>query len=140
MRTRRVAVILAVSWLWPWLADGRDDGGPQYKAPPEIVAALPKICWWLYMDNVPNTPEYNIKDCGAYSNHYCPGIVHMKQAELEKTTEARMERLRRAKEDMEYTLHFTENIPECSVRLPAKVNLERIKFQMDTLKWSVRKR
>jgi len=140
MKKRSVAVILAVSWLWPWVAYGRDDGGPQYKAPPEIVAALPKICWWLYMDKVPNTPEYNIKDCGAYSNHYCPGIVHMKHAEREKTTGARLERLRRAKEDMEYTLHFTENIPECSVRLPAKANLERIKFQMDTLKWSAQKR
>lgn len=140
MKKNSVAVILAVSWLWPWAAYGRDDGGPQYKAPPEIVATLPKICWWFYMDNVPNTPEYNIKDCGAYSNHYCPGIVNMKQAEREKTTAAKWAQFQAAKDHMEYTLKFTEQFPECSVRMQAKMNLERIKFQMDMLKSSVRNR
>ena len=140
MKSRRLALIMVVSWLWPWAVFGRDDGGPRYEAPPEIVATLPKICWWLYMDNVPNTPEFNILDCGAYSNHYCPGLVDMKRAEAEKATTVKLERLRHAKQGMEYTLHFTENIPECSVRLQAKMNLERIKFQMDMLKLNVRKR
>jgi len=92
------------------------------------------------MDNVPNTSEFNIKDCGAYSNHYCPGIVHMMQAERAKSTAARLDRLRMAKVDMEYTLHWTENIPECSIRQSAKMNLERIKFQVDMIKWNVQKR
>ena len=132
--------IIGISVIWATCLHARDDGGPQYKAPPEIVAALPKICWWLYMDNVPNTAEFNIKDCGAYSNHYCPGLVHLKRAERESTTSARLNRLRRAKQDMEYTLHFTEKYPECSVRPAAKMNLERIKFQLDMLKWTAQKR
>ena len=140
MNMRFLILLATVSWVWPWLALGRDDGGPQYKAPPEIVATLPKICWWLYMDNVPNTSEFNILDCGAYSNHYCPGLVHLKQAEQEKSLGAKLERLRRAKQDMEYTLHFTENYPECTIRQPAKANLERIKFQMDMLQWNAKKR
>jgi len=140
MKSRCLALVVAVSCVWPWAVFARDDGGPQYKAPPEIVAALPKICWWLYMDNVPNTSEFNILDCGANSNHYCPGLVHMKLAEREKTPGAQLGRLRHAKQDMEYTLNGTEKYPECSVRLPAKMNLERIKFQMDMLKWNTKKR
>ena len=132
--------IIAISLAWATYLYARDDGGPQYKAPPEIVATLPKFCWWLYMDNVPNTNEFNILDCGTNSNHYCPGLVHLKQAELEKTTNGRLGRLRRAKEDMEYTLRGTESFPQCSVRQQAKMNLERIKFQMDTLKWNAKKR
>lgn len=140
MKKTRLFTFLIFTILCPALIYARDDGGPQYKAPPEIVAALPKICWWLYMDNVPNTPEFNIKDCGAYSNHYCPGIVNMKQAEREKTTAEKWAQLQAAKNHMEYTLKFTEHFPECSVRMPAKMNLERIKFQMDMVKLNARKR
>ena len=140
MKTPRSLFLVAMLLLSPDASTARDDGGPKYKAPPEIVASLPKICWWLYMDQVPNTSEFNILDCGAYSNHYCPGLVQMKQAEVEKTSGGRWERLRRAKEDMEYTLHFTENYPECSVRQPARMNLERIKFEMEMIKLNGRKR
>ena len=141
MISMRLTIMLVVALIWVGPVWGRDDGGPKYEAPPEIVATLPKICWWFYMDNIPNTPEYNIRlTCGISSNHYCPGLVHMKRVEQEKTTDARLYRLRRAKEDMEYTLRYTEKIPECSVRQSAKMTLERIKFQMDMLKWNVRTR
>ena len=140
MKNRPFALVFAVSLLWPLSIYARDDGGKKYGAPPDIVAALPRICWWLYMDNVSNTPEYNIKDCGGYINHYCPGLVNMKLAEREKTVAAKLGQLQAAKQNMEYTLRGTETIPECSVRLPAKMNLERIKFQMDTLKWSAKRR
>jgi hypothetical protein len=140
MNSRRFALILAVFLLWPWSIYGRDDGGPQYKAPPEIVAALPKFCWWFYLDKVPNTPEYNIKDCGANSNHYCPGLVAMAQAERQTDRKLRLERLKRAKSEMEYTLRGTIDHPECSVRPPAKMHLERLKFQIEMLQLQMRKR
>jgi len=140
MTSRRLASALAVILLWTVSVSARDDGGQKYEAPPEIVASLPRICWYLYMDNVPNTPEFSILDCGAYVNHYCPGLVFMKLADREKTVAKRFEALRRAKSSMEYTLHWTENIPECSIRLPAKMNLERIKFQMEMLQLQNQKR
>jgi len=140
MKNCRLLLALAAIMVWTASVSARDDGGPKYKAPPEIVPTLPKICWWLYMDNVPNTSEFNIKDCGNFYNHYCPGLVRMKLAEREKTIAARMQHLTQAKREFEYTLHFTEQFPECSVRTPAKMNLERIKFQMDMVKWNVRKR
>src|SRR5262245_50972635 len=126
MKYCRWIVVVGLALLWSWAALARDDGGPKYNAPPDIVAVLPKICWWLYMDNVPNTSEFNVLDCGAYSNHYCPGLVNMKLADREKAAAAKLAQLASAKQSMEYTLHFTENYPECSIRLPAKMNLERI--------------
>ena len=140
MNSLRLGVAFVVTLLWAVSLSARDDGGPKYKAPPEIVATLPKICWWLYMDNVPNTPEYNTLDCGVNYNHYCPGLVELKQAERERTTEARLGRLRHAKDSMEYTLRNTEAFPECSLRQPAKMNLERVKFQIDMLKLKAPKR
>lgn len=136
-----LTITLVVGFIWVGSGWGRDDGGPKYETSPEILATLPRICWWFYMDNIPNTPEYNIRlTCGISSNHYCPGLIHMKKVEQEKTIGARLDRLRRAKEDMEYTLHFTERYPECPVRQPAKMHLERIKLQMDVLKLNVKKR
>ncbi len=140
MKNVQLTMILVLVLLRPALTNARDDGGPQYKAPPEIVVALPKICWWFYMDNVPNTPEYNIKDCGAHSNHYCPGLVAMAQAERQTDRKLRLERLTRAKSEMEYTLRGTIDHPECSVRPPAKMHLERLKFQIEMLQFQMRKR
>ena len=139
----RLTIMLVVVLIWVGPVWGRDDGGKKYNAPADIVVTLPKICWWFYMDNVPNTPEYNIRvTCGINSNHYCPGLVHMKQAEREKTTGARLERLRRAKEDMEYTLRLVRSNanPECTVLPTAKMNLDFINLRLELLNEKTQKR
>jgi hypothetical protein len=94
------------------------------------------------MDNVPNTPEFNPQgeDCGAYTNHYCPALVKIKQAEREKYVPVALTLLSQAKEDLEYTLYWTENLPQCPLRLPAQMNLQRVKFQIDMLKLKAQKR
>jgi hypothetical protein len=140
MKSHCLAVVIAGLLAWTAPVYARDDGGQKYSAPPDIVAGLPRICWYLYMDNVPNTPEFSILDCGAFSNHYCPGLVAMAQADRARDNNKRLELLRLAKSEMEYTLHWTENIPECSVRLRAQMNLKRIEFQIDMLKFKVQKR
>ena len=140
MANVRLVIFVVLSLLRSVTVFARDDGGEKYKAPPEIIATLPKICWWRYMDNVPNTPEFNILDCGAFSNHYCPGLVNMKQAEKEKVTWRILEQLNQAKANMEYTLHWTKDYPECSVRTPAAMNLQRINFQIDMLKLKAQRR
>lgn len=97
----RLTVILVVALVWIGPVWGRDDGGPKYNAPAEIVATLPKICWWFYVDNIPSTAEYNIRvTCGTYSNHYCPGLVAIKLAEKAKTKQQRSEALITAKNEM----------------------------------------
>ncbi len=142
MKSGRLVVIVALLLMLPWSAYPRDDGGPKYVAPPEIIAGLPRICWWLYMDNVPNTPEFNpqLEDCGGFTNHFCPGLVKMKQAETEKNLSWALALLRMAKEDMEYTINNTNDFPQCPVRTPARQSLQKISFQMDMIQWKARKR
>ena len=143
MKKLRPTMIFAVALIWIGSAWGRDDGGKKYIAPPEIVATLPKMCWWFYMDNVPDTPEYNIRtNCGVYSNHYCPGVVAMKLAEKAKTKQKRSEALMSAKNEMEYTIRFLANHPnpECTVVPIAKMHLDNIIMQLQLLKGTTWKR
>jgi hypothetical protein len=135
MKTGASILLLAAVFLSSRLVYARDDGGEKYKAPPEIIATLPKICWWRYMDNIPNTAEYNIHDCGGYTNHYCPGLVNMKLAEREHNVNRAMIQWRSAKGNMEYTLHWTKEYPECSIRQSAKSNLQRINLEIEMLKY-----
>jgi len=109
--------------------------GAGYEAPPEIVATLPRFCWRQYLKNAPEGPEFEIRDCGSYANHYCIGLVDLALADRAKTPATRLQKLREAKESMEYTLHWTEDVPECFLRPLARANLQRIDFQLDMMKW-----
>ena len=112
----------------------------KYKAPPDIIPTLPKFCWAQYMDNLPDDPEYSITGCGASANHYCPGLVQLKQVEKELNSSRRLGLLSGAKGNMEYTLQHTTNYPDCVLRPQAQLNLERIKFQIELLRWKIPKR
>ncbi len=134
MKSRRLAVALAVTILWTGSVSARDDGGEKYQAPPEIVATLPQFCWWWYLDNVPLDPQFEA--CNGYYNHYCPGLVLMKKAETEKNPSSAYYLLKEAADNMAYTLKWTA--PECFLRPRAQINIERIKFQMEMLKYKKR--
>jgi hypothetical protein len=134
MKSRRLAAAVVVTLLWTVSVSARDDGGEKYKAPPEIVATLPQFCWWWYLDNVPLDPQFEA--CGGYINHYCPGLVLIKQAEKEKNPQSAYWLLKEAAGNMEYTLKFTA--PACFLRLRAEITLKRIQFQMDMLKYKIR--
>jgi hypothetical protein len=138
MNSRRLAAALAVTLLWTVSVYARDDGGEKYNAPPDIAATLPKYCWWLYMDNIPNTEEFNIHYCGASWNHYCPGLVKIKEAEREKDLSKRYRFWEIAKGEMQYTITHTP--PDCWLQPRAKLNLSRIQMEMDTLKIQLRRR
>ncbi len=135
MKCRRLAAALAVTLLWTGSVSARDDGGEKYKAPPEIIATLPQFCWWYYLDNVPLDPRFEA--CGSYSNHYCPGLVLMQQADKEKNPRSAYYLLKEAADAMVYTLKpWTP--PECFLRPLAQINLSRIQFQIDMLKYKKR--
>ncbi len=112
--------------------------GAKYKAPPDIVATLPQFCWAQYLDGAEDNPDFQIRGCGAHGNHYCPGLVRMTMAINEKTPGKRLEHLRRAKQEMEYTLRNTTNHPDCALRAPAQLYLERINLELEILKIRLR--
>ena len=134
MNSRKLSLTLAAILLWTVSVSARDDGGPKYKASPDIVATLPQFCWWWYVDNTPLDPRF--QSCGGFYNHYCPGLVLMKEAEKEKHPGAAYNILKQAVDNMNYTLKWTA--PECFLRSRAPMDIERIKFQMDLLKWKAR--
>jgi len=138
MKNRHLALALAAMLLSTASVSARDDGGKKYSGPPDIVQALPKYCWWLYMDNIPNTDEYNIFYCGASTNHYCPGLVKMKEAERESNLARRFRLWEIAKGEMQYTISHTPQ--DCWLQPGAKLNLARIQMEMDTLKIQLRRR
>jgi hypothetical protein len=134
MNSRRLAAALAVTLLSTVLVLARDDAWGKYKAPPDIVATLPQFCWGQYLDNVPLDPQF--EECGGFWNHFCPGMVLMKQAEKEKNPQSAYWLLQQAAGDMNYTLELTS--PQCFLRPRALINIQRIKFQMDMLKYKKR--
>jgi hypothetical protein len=106
------------------------------QAPPEIVATLPRFCWAQYIPTAKDNPEYMIPDseCGAFSNHFCPGLVHMAFAEKAKELRKKEVEFNMARADMEYTLNFSEEFPECRLRPIAQRNLIRIRSELELIK------
>lgn len=107
------------------------------KAPPEIVAGLPKYCWSQYLDTVPqDDDEYRITGCGGYANHYCPGLVAMASARKTSNLRERNGHLQRAKSEMEYTIRNTSE--DCWLQSRAKLYLQSVNMELETLKLQMR--
>ena len=62
-------------------------------------------------------PQYSIpKVCGAYVNHFCPGLVGLMQAsETNRSKAERREILRIASENFQYTLRYKDIQPPCPI-------------------------
>lgn len=106
----------------------------KYQAPPSIIPTLPKYCWAQYVDGLENNPAYQINGCGAYSNHFCPGLVQIAQARTARERWKRKELLEQAKINMEYTLNWTNDIPTCFLRPQAQGQLRIIDLKLRLLK------
>jgi hypothetical protein len=105
-----------------------------YDAPPEIVSTLPRFCWGQYIPSAKDNPDFALPDCGAYVNHFCPGLVHMGLAQRAKEPRKKEVEYNMAKADMEYTLNFTQEYPECVLRPMAQRNLIRINSELELMK------
>ncbi len=91
---------------------------PKYKASPLEIVKLPHYCWAQYVDQAyAGHPQYSIpKVCGAYTNHFCPGLVGLMQASDPNRSKAeRREILRIASENINYTLRPKDIMPPCPI-------------------------
>ena len=104
--------------------------------PRDLVMSLPKMCWSEYIESVANNPDYMLQSppCGVYTNHFCPGLLKIVKAERLEDLNQKLVQLRMAKDDMNYTLHFTEAYPECTLRPLAQRNLIRIENEIELIK------
>lgn len=89
---------------------------PTYKAEPQYIAQLPRYCWAQYVDEAyAGKPGFSIPNsCGAYTNHFCPGFIHLSRGtDVLRTKAQRSESLRMAAEDFDYTLKYIT--PACPI-------------------------
>lgn len=72
------------------------------------LAQMPKYCYAQYVDEkLSADPQYSIQGCGAYMNHYCPGLLQMMRAQKPSSPgHERKENIRQAKGNFDYTLKF----------------------------------
>lgn len=102
----------------------------KYNAPAAEVAMLPRFCWGQYMANV-DGPEFEIRDCGVYTNHYCDGLLELARAK--KTfgnRNARVQHLQRAKTNTLYTLNGIIPYPACAIRSHVETTLKEVNEQL----------
>ena len=88
-----------------------------YKAPLENVMLLPQYCWGQY-DAQFQAPQYFISRslCGPGMNHYCPGLLEYQKAMAETSPGQRIRRLNVVMADIQYTLRWMKDYPNCSIR------------------------
>ncbi|WP_374339043.1 hypothetical protein [Methyloversatilis sp.] len=105
----------------------------KYKAPAVIVATLPQYCLAQYIDGLENDKRFQIIGCGAYSNHYCPGLVEIAQARKTHDVSKKSELLNSARKNMEYTLRGTKDQPDCFLRQQAENNINLINTMLKSI-------
>jgi hypothetical protein len=84
------------------------------------ITQLPKYCYYQYVsDKYATDPVHSIQGCGAYTNHFCPGLIDLMRAQSVKLRKPqRIEKLRSAKNNFSYTLHYMP--PNCWLRQDAE--------------------
>ncbi|WP_346380076.1 hypothetical protein [Acidithiobacillus sp.] len=102
-----------------------------YKAPLEDVMLLPQYCWGQY-DNKFQGPQYTISRplCGPGMNHYCPGLLEYQKAQLEPSRGQRIRRLNGVMTDIEYTLRWMKDYPNCSIRKDVLQMQNRVRMDL----------
>lgn len=89
------------------------------------LAQMPNYCYAQYVDEkLSSNPQYSIQGCGAYMNHYCPGLLQMMRAQKSSAPSyERKENIRQAKGNFDYTL---KNMPQgCWLRPEAEAAASR---------------
>lgn len=102
----------------------------KYKAPANEVLLLPRFCWGQYLEGV-DGPEYEIRDCGVYMNHYCDGLLELNRARKPSTKSGeRLQHLKHAGENTLYTLNGMKDYPACMIRQHAETTLQEVNTMM----------
>lgn len=102
---------------------------PDYKPSISEAALLPKFCWKQFMGKKFSGPQFDIprRSCGAYVNHYCPGLIDLNRAQRAIGNERkRRADLKRARDNTLYTLKGIRSYPNCPIRAHAEATLRVI--------------
>lgn len=106
--------------------------GEGHRANPSEIPLLPKFCWSQYMDV--KGPEYEIRGCGPYMNHYCWGLTELLRArKVFGNPQDKIGYLIRAKGSTESTLRDMKDYPACPIREHAETTLRTVNLQLRAL-------
>ena len=80
------------------------------------IRMLPQFCWAQM--KVPNadTPQYKPAECGAFTNHYCPALVHLARAKRLPDKVKAYKLLQAVDREIRYTKTGIANFPYCTIR------------------------
>ena len=108
----------------------------KYKASAIIIATLPQYCYAQYIDGLEHDPRFQIRDCGAYSNHFCPGLVGIEQARKSKDPDEKKELLRMARENVNYWANHSrvDDYPKCILRQEGEVKTRLIDQMINSIR------
>jgi hypothetical protein len=80
------------------------------------IAQLPTFCWVQFEVPNANGDEYNIKNCGVFVNHYCPGLLDLIRAKHKPAKRYAVPLLVAASDEVAYTEHGIASYPQCPIR------------------------
>jgi hypothetical protein len=86
-------------------------------APTKLEAIqLPRFCWAQMKVADVQGPEFYIRDCGPYANHYCFALTYFLRAKNWTGKGKPTNWLLRADGDVAYTEVGIKDYPQCSIR------------------------
>lgn len=108
----------------------------KYKASAIIIATLPQYCYAQYIDGLEHDPRFQIRDCGSFSNHFCPGLVLIEQARKSKEPSEKKELLRMARENVNYWANHSkvDDYPNCILRQEGEAKSQHIDQMINSIR------
>lgn len=79
------------------------------------LMSMPTFCWWEFDARYAQT-VHEIRDCGPGMNHYCGAYLQYVKSRAARDRGAKLSALRRANQEIEYTIHWMGGHPNCSIR------------------------
>ena len=106
---------------------------PDYRPSRTEAVQTPKFCWKQFMGKEFSAPQFEIphKTCGAFVNHYCPGLIDLNRANRTIGNKRKKRAyLLKAKGHTLYTLKGIKGFPNCPIRHHAETTLQVIEIQL----------
>jgi hypothetical protein len=107
--------------------------GSGFKASPSEIPFLPKFCWWVYTEF--RGPEYEMRGCGPFMNHYCWGLTELLRAQRTfGDQQTKISYLKQAKQTTLGALRDMNDYPACAFREHAQNTLRTVDLQLQALR------
>jgi hypothetical protein len=95
---------------------------------PFEISQLPKFCWEQMGVAKAKGDQYRPLNCGPGTNHYCPGLVWLLRAKVERDKVKRSIMIDTAANDVQYTEQWISSHPSCSIHKHVKATKAEVEM------------